>query len=147
MRAVRSAIGSPSGTRVGPLVLDGRLYRVGWVPVLFAVILAAFSLRAQPAGTSSSLSAQAFDGGTAARVAADLAASPAYRPRDPGAAGDDRLAARMGTELRRLRFRVTTTRGSVRTLEGHRRPEVVVGRRTGFSERQVAVIADRTSLG
>src|SRR3954452_22282639 len=115
MRAVRSAIGSPSGTRVGPLVLDGRLYRVGWVPVLFAVILAASGLKPQPAGTASSLSAQAFDGGTAARAAARVAPPPPLRPREPGASGDDRLAARMGGDLRRLGFDVTTRDQSVRT--------------------------------
>jgi len=76
-----------------------RLYRLAFVPAVFAIIVAAFSLqgRERPiAGTP--LAPDAFDGRRAISQLETLAA--AFPDRRPGGRDDDRLADRVAAELR-----------------------------------------------
>src|SRR3954451_23179152 len=115
--------------------------------MIFAVVLAAFSLQEHPRGASSSLSAQAFDGTNAAGTAQRLRADPAFARRSPGAPGDDRLADRLQVALRGLGFSAAARPARVRTIHGHRTSDLVIARRTGLSDGTLAVVADRSSLG
>ena len=61
-------------------MLDPRIYRAGWIPVLFVVVLVAFSLREAPRPAQTTLSAQAFDGGAALALARGFARNPVPAP-------------------------------------------------------------------
>ncbi len=104
-------------------MLDTRIYRAGWVPALFVLVLVAFSLRESPAPATSSLSAQAFDGRAALVLARGFA-------RDPTAPA---VARRLGAAGFRVR---TLGSGPGRT---------VLAERTGFSSSRVVLLADRRS--
>lgn len=126
-------------------MLDPRIYRAGWIGVLFAVIVVAFSFHGLPRARTTSLSAQAFDGqAVVARARALTAAAPARRP---GSGGDRALAARVRTDLvGRHGFRVSTRRFAGRTVDGERELETVLAVRPGFSEHRIVVVADRSAL-
>jgi hypothetical protein len=112
---------------------------------MFAIVLVAFSLGEVPRGASTQLSAQAFDGGQAARAAERLKTIGGPR-RGPGSDGDDRMAARVRRDFARLGFAASSRPVSVRTLSGRRTVPLVVGRRTGLADGVVTVVADRSSL-
>jgi len=126
-------------------MLDPRIYRAGWIGVLFAVIVVAFSFHGLPRARTTSLSAQAFDGqAVVARARALTAAAPARRP---GSAGDRALATRVRTDLvGRHGFRVSTRRFAGRTVDGERELETILAVRPGFSEHRIVVVADRSAL-
>ena len=72
-------------------VLNGRIYRAAFLPLLFALVIAGFSLTGRTTPLSSSLAPDAFEG---ARAFATLQALARQFPeRRPGSAGDQRLAA------------------------------------------------------
>lgn len=126
-------------------MLDPRIYRAAFLPVVFALVLVGFSLRDQPGGTTTTLAPDAFDGAVAlAQLDALAAAAPV---RTPGSPGDRRVARRVSEALRANGFDVSSRRVSVRTAEGRRRIETVTGERTGFSSRRVMVVAQRDALG
>jgi hypothetical protein len=127
-------------------MLNAAVYRAGWIPVVFALVLVAFSLGEQPAGLHSSLSTQGFDGAAATRLAARLAADPAFGRRRPGDAGDDALAARVGRQLHGAGFRVQYRRVSAPTVDGNRELVSVIAKRSGFSDRRLVLVADRSSV-
>lgn len=126
-------------------MLDPRIYRAAWLPILFALVLAGFSLRDQPRPLTSSLAADAFDGAAAFRQLDRLAAEAPLRR--PGSAGDERVAARVEQTLRANGFRVGVERFEAETADGRRELTTVVGERTGFSSRRVLVLAHRDALG
>lgn len=129
-------------------MLDPRIYRAAFVPVMFAIVLAAFSLEDPPTGSTTSLAPDAFvgarafeDPGTGLRP---LAAAFPRRP--PGSPADRRVAARVAGVFRQSGLDVTTDRFSARTAVGRRSLETVVGVRTGVSNRRVVVLAHRDAL-
>lgn len=104
-------------------MLDPRIYRAGWIPVLFVVVLVAFSLREPPRPAQTTLSAQAFNGGAALALARGFARNPVPGP--------------IERRLRRAGF-------SIR-VAGSGPHRTVLAERTGFSSRRVALVADRRS--
>ena len=79
-------------------MLDPRIYRAALIPILFALIVGAFSLSDRPRPIGTTLEPDAF---SASRAQADLdawaAASPARRAGD---SGDAALAARLAGAFR-----------------------------------------------
>lgn len=129
-------------------MLDPRIYRAAFVPVLFALVLAAFSLQEPSTGSTTSLApdafvgARAFDGpGTGLRP---LAAAFPRRP--PGSRADRDVATRVAGVFRQSGLEVTTRRFSARTVLGRRSLETVIGVRAGVSNRRIVVLAHRDAL-
>jgi Peptidase family M28 len=84
---------------VGPM-FDGRIYRAAFVPFLFVLVIAGFSLSGQAAPLGSTLAPDAFNG---PRAFAGLQALVKRFPdRQPGSAGDNELAAYIAAQLRGL---------------------------------------------
>ena len=87
------------GSMVGPM-FDGRIYRAAFVPFLFVLVIAGFSLSGQASPLGSTLAPDAFNG---PRAFAGLQALVKRFPdRRPGSAGDNELAAYIATQLRGL---------------------------------------------
>jgi hypothetical protein len=84
---------------VGPM-FDGRIYRAAFVPFLFVLAIAGFSLSGQASPLASTLAPDAFNG---PRAFAGLQALVKRFPdRQPGSAGDNELAAYIAAQLRGL---------------------------------------------
>ncbi len=128
-----------------PPVLDPRIYRAGFLPILFALVLAGFSLREPPRPLTASLAPDAFDGAAAFRQLDRLADEAPLRR--PGSAGDRLVARRVEAGLRASGFRVGVRRFTAETVDGSQRLETVVGERAGFSSRRILVVAHRDALG
>jgi Peptidase family M28 len=125
-------------------MLNGRLYRAAFVPFVFALAIAAFSLTARPLPLSSTLAPDAFDG---ARAFAELKALAAEFPdRRPGSPGDEALAKRVQQTFEGLGgtgahnpdgwvggFSVRTRRFEAQTIDGERSLTTVVAQRPGSS--------------
>ncbi|HXC46248.1 MAG TPA: M28 family peptidase [Solirubrobacteraceae bacterium] len=134
-------------------MFDGRIYRAAFVPFLFVLVIAGFSLSGQASPLSSTLAPDAFDG---ARAFAGLQALVQRFPdRRPGSAGDNELAAYIAAQLRGLGtdsgaiqpasgtadagepvsgaagFKVSTRRIRASTIEGERTLTTVVAERPG----------------
>ncbi len=136
----------PDGRReYPPGVLDPRIYRAGFLPILFALVLVGFSLREPPRPLTASLAPDAFDGAAAFRQLDALASEAPLRR--PGSAGDLLVAQRVQETLRASGFRVSTQRFDAQTADGARGLETVVGERAGFSGRRIVVLAHRDALG
>jgi len=126
-------------------VLDPRIYRTGFLPLVFALVLAGFSLREPPRALTTSLAPDAFDGAAAfAQLDALATAAPSRRP---GSAGDRLVARVVGETLRANGFRVGVRSLVAQTVDGSRELATVVGERAGFSDHRIVVIAHRDALG
>ncbi len=118
-------------------MLNGRLYRVTFVPFLVALGIAAFSLTARPLPLTSTLAPDAFDGQSAFAELKSLSAE--FPDRRPGGAGDDALAQRVAHTLEGLGgagrggFQVRTRRLQGQTIDGERTLETVIAQRAGSS--------------
>lgn len=116
-------------------MLNGRLYRVAFVPFLLALAVAAFSLGARPLPLSSTLAPDAFEGSRAFAELQTLAAR--YPDRRPGSVGDDRLAAYIAHTLEALGgtagggFAVHTDHFEAQTIDGERTLSTVLAQRPG----------------
>jgi hypothetical protein len=124
-------------------VLDLRLYRAAFVPLLFAVIVAAFSLHGRAPAIETTLSSDAFDSSVVERQIAAWERVPALTDRRPGGPGDEALATSVATAFRSNAFSVTDRTFGGRTTEGDRTLRAVVGERTGTSNRRLVVVAFR----
>ncbi len=118
-------------------MLNGRLYRAAFVPLLFALAIAGFSLRAPAHPLSSTLAPDAFDGASAFAELQSLAAR--YPERRPGSQGDQALAAYIAHTLQGLSaagaagFSVHTTYAGVQSIDGKRTLATVIARRPGLT--------------
>ena len=122
-------------------MLDVRLYRLAFVPVVVALLLAAFSLGERPRPIRTTLAPDAFDG---ARASATLdALAQAYGRRAPGSPGDEALADRVQDELERAGFTPRRTGFTAQTVEGEQRLETVIGERVGRNNRRIVVVTHR----
>src|SRR5262245_18637199 len=79
-------------------MLDARLYRAALAPILFALILGAFSLEDLPRPLRSTLAPDAFEAHRARRDLQGMVAS--FPNRRPGDASDEALAQRVASSLR-----------------------------------------------
>ncbi|HVR06131.1 MAG TPA: M28 family peptidase [Solirubrobacteraceae bacterium] len=133
-------------------VLNGRIYRAAFLPLLFALAIAGFSLSDRPAPLSSNLAPGAFEG---ARAFADLQRLAARFPdRRPGGRGDDELAAYVAGVVRGLGgpaaggFTVKTRTVRAQTIEGERSLQTVIAQRAGSTgERPLVIVAHRDAAG
>ncbi|MBB4661097.1 hypothetical protein [Conexibacter arvalis] len=126
-------------------MLDPRIYRAAFLPVIFALVLVGFSLRDQPPGATTTLAPDAFDGEVALTQLDALAAAAPNR--EPGSPGDRLVAERVREGLEGIGFRVRTRRFGAATVDGTRQVASVYGERTGFSSERVLVVAQRDAVG
>ncbi len=118
-------------------MLNGRLYRVAFVPFALALALAAFSLTARPLPLTSTFAPDAFEGAPALAELRSLAAE--FPKRRPGGPGDEKLAARIAQTLEGLGtaghggFQVRTRHFQAQTIDGERTLETVIAQRAGSS--------------
>jgi hypothetical protein len=129
------ARGRPTTELWSRQMLNGRLYRATFAPVLVALAIAAFSLTGRPPHFASTLAPDAFQG---ARAFANLQSMAAEFPeRRPGGPGDQALAARIAHLLEGLGgtagggFSVHTRRFVGRTADGRRSLTTVIAQRPG----------------
>ncbi len=132
-------------------VLNGRVYRAAWLPLLFALAIAGFSLSDRPAPLSSNLAPEAFQGERAQSTLRALQAR--YPGRRPGSTGDEALANALAGELRELGgaagsgFAVTEHTVQAQTVEGSRTLTTVVAQRPGTTgAAPIAILAPRDAL-
>jgi hypothetical protein len=126
-------------------MLNPRLYRAALVPIVVAVILAAFSLQDLPVPLSTTQAPDAFQ---AAAVTADLHRLAGFGPRRPGSPGDDAMARTVAATLRRDgSYHVRTLRTSTQTVDGERTIRTVIATRAGGPGAQIVIVANRSALG
>jgi hypothetical protein len=134
-------------------MLNPRIYRAAFLPVLLAVLVAAFSLQDRPRAIGTTLAPDAFDAGRTARQLEDLAER--HPARRPGSDGDRALAAQVERALRaavqpaardvvpgeeRLVTRVTR---SAQTIDGERDVTTILATRPGQPGPGLVVLAHR----
>src|SRR5919106_5259187 len=78
-------------------MLDPRIYRAGILPVLLAVVVAAFSIQTPPRPLTATLPPDSFSGARAYLELQQLVR--AFPDRSPGGRGDRALASRVEGEL------------------------------------------------
>jgi hypothetical protein len=129
-------------------VLDPRLYRAALIPILFALILAAFSLEDLPRPLRTTLAPDAFQAQRASRDLNQMVRS--YPNRRPGDASDEALARRVADSLRAAGlpggprpFSVRLARRKGQTIDGERQLVNVIARRAGIAAPQIVVVAHR----
>jgi hypothetical protein len=129
-------------------MLNGRLYRAAFVPFLFALAVAAFSLGTRPGALSSTLAPDAFEGSPAFAELKSLNAR--FPSRGPGSNGDQQLAAHVARTLEGLGgtagggFSVHTYRFNGQTIDGERSLTNVVAQRAGStSAPPILIVAHR----
>jgi hypothetical protein len=116
-------------------MLNGRLYRAAFVPFLFALGIAAFSLGSRPLPLTSTLAPDAFEGAPAYSELQRLDAS--FPQRRPGSPSDEALARYVAQKLEGLGgsagggFSVHTYRFDAETVAGRQTLTDVVARRAG----------------
>lgn len=125
-------------------MIDPRIYRAALLPVVFALIVVAFSLHERPAPLGSTLAPDAFQGDRALGTLDRLAR--AHPSRRPGSEGDRALATDVRRSLAHNGFSTSVRRDEQRTAAGARSLETVVAQRTGFTQRRLVVVADRSAL-
>ncbi|HEY2140440.1 MAG TPA: M28 family peptidase [Solirubrobacteraceae bacterium] len=133
-------------------MLNLRLYRAAFLPFVFALAIAAFSLTGTPRGFTSTLAPDAFDG---SRAFADLNRWAAEFPtRRPGGPGDEALANRISHELDALGgaagggFSVRSRRFEAQTIDGRRSLTMVIAQRPGSTGAPpIVLLAHRDAAG
>ena len=125
-------------------MLDPRIYRMGLVPVVLAVIVLAFSLEDQQGALTTNLAPDAYSGQNAYATMASLARG--YPSRRPGSNGDVGLAAHVAHKLRQDGFSVSTDTFAAPTPDGTRLLQNVVGTRAGLATGTIVVVAHRDAL-
>lgn len=133
-------------------MLNGRIYRAAFVPLLFALAIAGFSLRPPARPLSSTLAPDAFDGPSAFAELQGLAAQ--YPQRRPGSQGDEALAMHIARALQGLSgtgaagFSVRTSYARVQTIDGWRTLDTVIARRPGITGASpIVLLAHRDATG
>jgi len=133
-------------------VLNGRIYRAAFLPLLFALVIAGFSLAGRTSPLGSNLAPDAFEGGRAFATLQALAGR--FPERRPGSSGDRGLAAYVTRTLRGLGgaagggFAVLTRTVRAQTIDGERTLRTVIARRPGTTGKApIAIIAHRDAAG
>jgi hypothetical protein len=127
-------------------MLDPRIYRMGIVPVLLAVIVLAFSLQDQPGALTTGVVPGAFNGASAYATMNSLAEQYSHRP--SGSPGDNQLAGWVAKKLRKsYGFTVSTDSFQGPTPHGNRTLENVIGVRAGGGTGSVVIVSSRNASG
>jgi hypothetical protein len=129
-------------------MLNGRLYRAAFVPFLFVLAIAAFSLGARPGPLTSTLAPDAFEGAPAFAELKSIAAR--FPQRRPGSRGDEELAGYVRRTLAGLGgtagggFSVHSFRFQAQTIDGERTLTNVIAQRPGStSAPPILILAHR----
>jgi hypothetical protein len=126
-------------------MLDLRIYRAAFVPVILALVVVAFSLQTRPRPITTALPPDAFAADRAYRLLDDLAER--YPARRPGSAGDMELAGAVQRTFASTDFTVTSRDFDAETIDGQRRLRTVVAERPGRVNRRIVVLAHRDAAG
>ena len=126
-------------------MLEPRIYRMGLLPVLLALIVVAFSLGNQQGALTTNTVPDAFNGGAAYADMQSLAR--AYPDRRPGSLADDRLATAVAGQLKSDGFSVSTYSFSAATVDGNRTLQNVIGVRAGSGPGSIVIVSHRDALG
>lgn len=137
-------------------MLDPRLYRAAFAPILLALVVAAFSLTDRPKPLTTTLAPDAFDvSGKLFERLRGLAVQ--FPDRRPGGSGDVALARKVEQELRRefcpdagadgACDAVVVRNVSGRTIDGKADLETVVATRLGQPGPGIMVVAHRDAAG
>jgi hypothetical protein len=131
-------------------MLDPRIYRMGIVPVVLAVIVLAFSLEDQSGALSTNIVPDAFNGGQAYAMMQTLARR--FPNRTPGSAQDGQpgrpgLASYVAGQLRGDGFTVSRSTFRGPTPGGPRTLQNVIGSRAGGQSASIVVVSDRDAVG
>nr|MDQ5808664.1 hypothetical protein [Actinomycetota bacterium] len=101
------------------LMLDVRIYRSAFVPLLVAVVVVAFSLAERPRAIGTTLAPDAFSGDRAyALIAQGDARDDPYHDRRPGSLADDALGERGREVFEASGFQTSLRAVSGRTIDG-----------------------------
>ena len=135
-------------------MLDSRVYRAAFVPVVLAIVVAAFALAERPRPIGTTLAPDAFDGRRALATLSEL--SRTFPRSRPGSAGDEALARQVETEFRAaIEARdaededeedvgsVRTERVTGETIDGEQTLTTVIGERPGLNNRALVIVAHR----
>jgi len=127
---------------------DARIYRAALVPVLFALVLLAFSLENRPRPLTTTLAPDAFEGQRAYGKTEGLRGlADRYPDRRPGSPGDERLAGNVAGRLDAAGFRVRSERHDAVTIDGGQALRTVIAERVGTVDERVVVVAHRDAAG
>ena len=127
-------------------MLDPRLYRLAFVPVLLALLVAAFSLETRPRPIGTTLAPDAFDGRRATATLDRLVRE--FPVRRAGDVADERLAVQIARELQVLgKGAVRLQRFEGETIDGARELINVVAVRPGAPGPGIVVVAHRDAAG
>jgi hypothetical protein len=133
-------------------VLNGRIYRAAFVPLILALAIAGFSLQAPATPLTATLAPDAFDGALAFAELRTLA--DRFPGRRPGSQGDRELTARIAQTLQRLGgtaaggFSVSTRQVQASTIDGQRTLTTVIARRPGITGGSaIVLLAHRDAAG
>lgn len=128
---------------------DPRIYRAALIPVLFALVLLAFSLENRPRPLTTSLQASDFAGDRAfARTYGSGGLADRFPNRRPGSAGDDGLAAAVESQFRAAQgFRVRSITRDGETIDGTRSLRTIIAERPGRIDERIVVVAHRDAAG
>jgi hypothetical protein len=119
-------------------VIEPRIYRAAFLPVLFALVLVAFSLESPPRAAPQGLAADAlFEGVGTASLVRDIASTTPDRR--AGRPGDAAVASRVKQAFLGHGFSTTVDRFS---QDGTNLVNVI-GRRPGSTDKQIVVMAAR----
>jgi hypothetical protein len=130
-------------------MVDPRIYRAALLPVLFALVLLAFSVENRPRPLTTPIAPDAFSGARAfARAyAPGTGLADRFPNRRPGSLGDDRLADTIAAQMAQAGFRVREVVREAETIDGRRRLRTVIAERTGTVDDRVVVTAHRDAAG
>jgi hypothetical protein len=126
-------------------MLDPRIYRAALLPVVLALIMAAFSLSDRPRPIGTTFKPETFSNERAMAELNDLARQ--FPARRPGDSGDAAMAARLAQELRSMRsYQVSTPTFDGETVDGKRTLTTVIARQVGQPGPGLVVVAHRDAL-
>jgi hypothetical protein len=130
-------------------MVDPRIYRAALLPVLFALVLLAFSVENRPRPLTTPIAPDAFAGARAFDRAYKSGTGLAARfpDRRPGSLGDNGLAASVAAEMRASGFRVRNVVRDGDTIDGTRRLRTVIAERTGTIDERIVIVAHRDAAG
>jgi Peptidase family M28 len=130
-------------------MLDPRIYRAALIPIVFALIVAAFSLSDRPRPIGTTLVPDAFNANATARAFQDLDTwVKRYPARRAGDSGDAQLANELAKAFRGMgSYQVSTPSFEAETADGKRTLTTVIARQVGQPGPGLVVVAHRDALG
>lgn len=124
-------------------MIEPRIYRAAFLPTLFAVVVAMFSLESRPAPLPQGLAADVlFDGEAAAATMTEIAER--WPDRSPGSTGNAAVADLVARQFSQAGFDPVVRR---RFEADGKRLENIVARKPGATRDQIVVAAARDTIG